>query len=371
MSELLKAVESIGGAIDTLRAAQDQRMAALQDRVEQIEAKSDRPQAGGRFRAETKAFNLWARTGQGLPTEGKAMSMGTAADGGALVPEVIASEIIDKALAQGGLAQLVRRTPVTTSDYVRLVNCRGQAASWSSETGTRSEGASVVLREVRPTHGELYAVVSTTNWLLQDSQFDVARLIVDNAAAQFARALETAVLSGTGSSQPTGIIYNAPTASADTASPQRAADVIERVNGGSHLGDDLVTLYFRLKPAYRRRASFVMTSATLAAVRKLRDANGSGYLFQPRLDGAVDAADGTILGKPVFTCEDMSSYGDGSPQVLCVLCGDFQQGYELTEIGPMSVLRDPYSTKGKTLFYVAARFGGRLTDNDAIKILAG
>jgi len=53
-----------------------------------------------------------------------------------------------------------------------------------------------------------------------------------------------------------------------------------------------------LKPEHRKRTSFVMSSATLAAVRKLRDANGSGYLFQPRLDGAVDAADGTILVSP-------------------------------------------------------------------------
>ena len=37
----------------------------------------------------------------------------------------------------------------------------------------------------------------------------------------------------------------------------------------------------------------------------------------------------------------------------------------------MSVLRDPYSTKGRVFFYIAQRFGGRITDNDAIKVLAG
>jgi len=37
----------------------------------------------------------------------------------------------------------------------------------------------------------------------------------------------------------------------------------------------------------------------------------------------------------------------------------------------MTILRDPYTAKGRTLFYIAARFGGKLTDNEAIKILAG
>ena len=43
--------------------------------------------------------------------------------------------------------------------------------------------------------------------------------------------------------------------------------------------------------------------------------------------------------------------------------------YELTEIGPMSILRDPYTVKGKTLFYIAQRFGGRVVDGNALKVL--
>jgi len=195
-------------------------------------------------------------------------------------------------------------------------------------------------------------------------------LVTQNAVEQFGRAVETAVLSGTGSNQPTGILNSTPTITDDAGSPRRGADVIEKVVGTGDLADNIVSLYFTLRPEYRRNASFVMSSATLAAVRKLRDSSGSGYLFQTRLDGAVDAGDGTLLGKPVYTCEDLASYGDGSQQVNCILCGDFQQGYELITIGGMSVIRDPYSTHGKTSFYLAQRFGGRLTDNDAIKILA-
>ena len=58
-----------------------------------------------------------------------------------------------------------------------------------------------------------------------------------------------------------------------------------------------------------------------------------------------------------------------APLNYSILCGDFTAGYELVEIGGMSILRDPYSTHGKTTFYVSHRFGGRLCDNDAVKVL--
>ena len=367
MNDIIKAVDRVVSTVDQYKRSSERDFAEVRERVEMLEANADRPRPGSvTDRREFKAFNDWARTGNGLETKG--MDAQSAAAGGALVPELIANQIIDKALSQGSVASAVRRTTVDTSDYVRLVNLRGQSAAWSTETGTRSESTSMQFREVRPTHGELYSVVAVTNWLLNDSKFDVASLITQNAAAQFARALETSVISGDGSSKPTGLLNSTPTTSGDEASPQRAADVLKYVAGTADLADDLVGLFFDLRPEYRANASWVMSSASLAAVRKLRDSNGSGYLFQERLAGGVDASDGTILGKRVITCEDLSTIG-ASPQVFGVLCGDFTQGYELIEIGPMTILRDPYSTKGKTLFYIAARFGGRITDNDAIRAL--
>ena len=44
-------------------------------------------------------------------------------------------------------------------------------------------------------------------------------------------------------------------------------------------------------------------------------------------------------------------------------------GYELVEIGGMSIIRDDVTDRGRVLFYIAQRFGGRIVDNDAIKVL--
>jgi HK97 family phage major capsid protein len=368
-NDVLAAVKQIGDGAAKALESHKSAIEGLSDRLERIEALRDRPRGSLGNTPEAKEFNNWARTGAGL-TETKEMSIGGgAAAGEALVPEIIADQIISKALAQGPIANIVRRTVADSSDYVRIVNLRGQSAAWSSEAGTRSVSDTMQFREVRPTHGELYAYVVVSNWLLQDAKFDVAALVTENAAAQFARALETSVISGNGSSRPTGLLASNPTTAADDASPPRAADVLRYVAGTADLANDLVSLYFDLKPEYRANATYAMSSASLAAVRKLRDSNGSGYLFQERLAGAVDAGDGTILGKRVITSEDLDAVG-ASPADFSVLCGDFTQGYELVQYGGLSILRDPYTTKGKTGFYIAARFGGRITDNDAIRVLA-
>ena len=35
----------------------------------------------------------------------------------------------------------------------------------------------------------------------------------------------------------------------------------------------------------------------------------------------------------------------------------------------MTIIRDPFTVKGKTPFYIAQQCGGRLVDNDSIKVL--
>lgn len=97
------------------------------------------------------------------------------------------------------------------------------------------------------------------------------------ASCSRAKSLEAAVLFGDGSNKPTGIFNTAPTTADDDASPQRLPDVIESVATSADVANDIIELYFTLKPEYRRNASFVMSSATLAAVRKLRDSNGSRF----------------------------------------------------------------------------------------------
>jgi HK97 family phage major capsid protein len=350
------------------------QVATLTDRIEELEAKQSAPGGTGAGNKhaktpEVKAFETFIRTGDRTAVETKEMSIGGgAAAGGAMVPEIIADAIVSRAIARSRLTQLVRQTGPVSADYVRLVNLRGATASWSSETATRNATATPLLREVRPTHGELYAYPAITRWLAQDAKFDVSQFMTDNVSDVFAKSLEYAVILGDGSDKPTGMLNTSPVTTADGASPERSADAIQYVAGTADLADDIISLYFALKPEYRARGSWVISSASLAIVRKLRDPNGSGFLWQANLSAGVDATDGTLLGKPVVISEYMPA-ASASPLVDSILFGDFDAGYELVRIGGMVMLRDEITTPGKIKLYTAQRFGGRLVDNDAIKAL--
>ena len=120
-NDVKNAVNNIGAAHEQFVSKANERLDFMQDSIEQLQAENDRPPMCNRkLSAEAKAFDQWARTGR----ESKVMSIaGGAADGEALVPEVIADEIINKALSQGPIANSVRRTQSDTSDYVYVCIC--------------------------------------------------------------------------------------------------------------------------------------------------------------------------------------------------------------------------------------------------------
>jgi len=378
-TEIKEAIDSQIAAFELFRKANTEKVSLLEstnqtllERIEILESKRLGPGRIGNApkSEEMVGFERYIKTGDlSGCKEAKEMSIvGGAASGGAMVPEVIADQIISRAISRSLLLTLVRDTPVKTADYVRLVNLRGATASWVGENGTRSATATPQLREVRPTSGELYSYPAVTNFLLNDSQFNVESFLSENVSDTFSKSLEAALISGTGVDQPTGILNTSPVSTADTASPVRNADAIQYINGTGDLADDIVDLYFSLKGEYRRNAKFLMNSVTLAAVRKLRDANGSGFLWQSGLGAAMDQSDGVLVGKPVITSEMLGVSG-ASPLNYSIMCGDFLAGYELIRIGQLAVIRDPITTPGKTKFYISMRLGGRLTDNDAIKVL--
>ncbi len=381
ITDIKDAVDKIGDAYELSSAKQGKQITKLVEenqelkaRIEDIEAKRSSPgktASDHGMARELKALTNFMRTGDASelqPPETKELGMGTAAAGGAMVPELIANQIIDRAIARSRLVSLVTMTPSSTSDYVRLLNLRGTVASWSSETGTRSDTATPTLREIRVTHGELFSYPAVTRWLLNDSQFKVERFLRDNVEAAFSKSLENAILKGSGTNRPTGILNTTPVSTVDDASPERSADTIQFVTGTSDLANDLITLYFTLKPEYRSGASFVMSSTTLAVVRKLRDTGGSGYLWQQNLSASIDAPDGLLLGRPVVTSEDMDAVA-ASPTNFSIICGDMRMAYEIIRIGGLSIVRDEVTVPGKIKFYIAQRFGGRLVDNDSAKVL--
>lgn len=427
MSEILNAIEGIGKAFEELKKTNDQmlneerkgneararelkdvlekissdldakskdkeilerRLAAQQERLEILEATNSRPGKTIKEKVEDEykqKWLEWMRTGgkdQGLEheckqilkkaVEHKVIAAGSAADGGLAVPEDISRAIDKYVLAMSDIVPNVKSVTVGTTDYVELISANDLGYGWSTESGSRSATANPELISRTPTWGELYTLPSAYNWALEDIFFNVENWIVDNASEQFANALSASIYNGNGSGKPTGMFASAPTTSDDYASPRRAAGVLEYIPLSSPSSpittdgvnfESLIDLVKALRRPYLSNAKFAMNRTTQAHVRKLKNSNGD-YLWQPSLQvGNPDM----LLGYPTFIWEDL-----GSPTTANnypVVFGDFRRGYTLASRTGMSMIRDPYSTKGTTQFYISRRYGGCVANCNALKVL--
>ena len=86
------------------------------------------------------------------------------------------------------------------------------------------------------------------------------------------------------------------------------------------------------------------------------------FLWQPSLQaGQPDK----LLGYDVFTWTHLGNAT--TPNAFPVVFGDFRRAYTLVTRSAMSIIRENVTAYGFTNFYLARRFGGILTNNDAVK----
>jgi HK97 family phage major capsid protein len=352
------------------------------ERLEELEARASSPgkTASQKRQGEhTDIFRKWMRSRGPDPMlehrlheiernmyEAKDISIGTGAAGGFAVPEEIAREIglLEKKMSP--VRGLVKVVQVGTSDYKELITIHGTTSGWVGELTARPATATSTLREVVPTNGELYAYPQASEWSLDDIFFNVDQWLAESVAREFAIQEGIAVITGNGTTKPTGMLNTAPVSTADYASPLRAAAAYQFVASAASpdaiLPDALLTLVYTLNTAYRASATFVMNSLTTGAIRKLKDTQNQ-YLWAPGLAGGQPDR---LLGYPVATWEDMQDVG---ANLHPVAFGDFRQGYVLTERTGLRVTRDNVTNIGFVRFYVRRREGGIPLNNDAIKFL--
>lgn len=354
-------------------------MKLLRERTEELESRKSSPgkTAQEKIADERKVkFIDWIRAKGNSPMieqqlhdlERKDVTIASPAGGGYAVPEDIGRQISLLQLKYSPVRNDVKVVQVGTSDYKELVDIGGATAGWVGETDSRTATNTGQLREVAPTHGELYAYPQASEWSLDDMFFNVEQWIADSVARAFAIAEGSAVISGNGTNKPTGMLNTAPVATADDASPKRAAAAYQYILSGDNSpaaldGDSLIDLQYTLNSAYRANAKFVMNSNTTGAVRKLKASGTGEYIWQPSL--AAGQPD-LLLGKPISYWEQMDDVGGGK---LPVAFGDFQQGYLLAERTGLRITRDNVTNVGYVRFYVRKREGGKPLNNDAIKFL--
>lgn len=354
-------------------------IALQRERLEELESRAKSPgkTAQEKIKDEYKStWEEWIRSKGSSPLAEqklhdlmrKDVTIGSSAGGGYAVPEQIGRDIGMLQLKYSPVRDLVKVVPVGTSDYKELVDINGTTAGWVGESDSRTATNTSTLREVAPTHGELYAYPQASEWSLDDIFFNVDQWITDSVARAFAVAEGLAVISGNGTNKPTGMTNTAPVSTADDAASPRAAAAYQYVLSGDNSpaaidSDSLIDLQYTLNSAYRSNANWVMNSNTMGAVRKLKASGTGEYMWQPSLQaGQPDL----LLGKAVRAWEQLDDIAGGA---LPIAFGDFKQGYLLTDRVGLRITRDNVTNVGFVRFYVRKREGGKPLNNDAIKFL--
>ena len=350
----------------------DQALDDAKRRLDRMSLDRSRPRLSGDVPGDASlvehkaAFRAYMRTGEaaGLKRlEEKALSAGSGPDGGYLVPDAVASEVLRRLSAVSPIRAIASVRVISGGQYKRAFSAAGPASGWVGETAARPQTASPALSELSFPAMELYAMPAATQTLLDDAVVDIDRWIAEEVEAAFAEQEGAAFVNGDGVSKPKGSL---------------ASDVVKDDAwawgklGAVHAGgaafpagspsDVLVELIYALKAGYRQNATFVMNRKTQSAIRKFKDDNGQ-YLWAPPASLGQAA---TLMGFPVVEAEDMPDIAAGA---CAVAFGDFRRGYLVVDRAGMRVLRDPYSAKPYVLFYTTKRVGGGVQDYAAIKLL--
>jgi HK97 family phage major capsid protein len=323
-----------------------------------------RPMLAGGRPATGAAFESFLRGGAGA-LEVKALSGASEAAGGYAVPQEIDAQIDATLKSVSPIRAIANVVKVGTSGYRKLVSSAGFESGWASETGARAETDTPVFNEVAPPMGDLYANPAASQAMLDDAAFDVEQWLAGEIAREFATAEGAAFVNGDGVNKPRGFLRQPTAATGDAA---RAFGTLQHVASGA-AGDfganpeeRLIDLVQTLRAPYRQGASWVMNSATLARIRKMKTSDGA-FLWTPGIAAGQPA---TLHGYPVVEAEDMP---DIAADALAIAFGNFKAGYLVAERQETQILRDPYSNKPFVHFYATKRVGGMVSNSEAIKLM--
>lgn len=394
--ELSMTLEKINADLNNFQKNKElleKRLQQNADRIELLEAMSDRPRTiQDKIKEEHKGnFMRWIRSGgqdsgaiiaqqevERKAREIKDVSTGTTTAGGFALPEEISRTVNELVLKVSQVSQYVKNVTVGTTDYKELLTHYANSTAsnlygWAGETDSRSATGTPQLRERTPTWGELYAYATASNWSLNDLFFNVEQWITNAAAEGFGVAQSVAIWSGNGTSKPTGMTNTAPSTSDDYSSPLRSASAYEYlpISGANSSPyttagidfDDVINLTYQLNPRYRPNARFAANTLTQGHMRRMKDTYGQ-YIWQP---AAQAGQPDRVLGYPLFTFEEMGNATTANAYPLAF--GDWAQAYTLVNREGLTIVRDQVTAPGFTKYYIAKRVGGIVTNNDALKML--
>ena len=351
-------VRGIKSQIDTLERAAELK----KEMAANAEARQAAPKA-----SKSNTFSKYLRNGMGaLNAEERALMgemrgtstqvAGTDSLGGFLVPQDFSNELDIATLFTGEVERLAKKLNTAGGALLDYPTINDTA----TDANLISEAAAVTVQDMTFANAQLSAYnyasqVRVSMQLLQDNAFDLNGFLAESMGERIARATNAAFTTGTGSSQPQGLVTGSTAGvTAASATAITAGEVLD--------------LIASIDPSYRNKASFGLMAHdnVITAIRKLGlGSNNDLPIFVPSMEaGQPDK----IFGHNVYVNNDMeSSIATGKKTLIAA---DFSKFIVRSAGGVQFVrLNERYMDELEVGYVCFARKDSKVIDTRAVKHL--
>lgn len=248
-----------------------------------------------------KAFMDYVVRGTAIPTEYRADAVTKTTDVGAVIPTTVLNQIVEKLESTGMILALVTRTAYKGGVSIPVSTVK-PTASWVAEGAGSDKQKKSATKDGMVTfaYHKLRCAVAVSLEVDNMAMPAFETLIINNIVEAMTKALEQAIISGSGSGQPKGIIKETPA----------TGQVVETTKLSYA---DIVKVEAALPQAYEAGAVWCMSKTAFMGFIGMTDQQGQPIA---RVNyGIAGKPERVLLGRPVVCCDyiggfDAASAGD-------------------------------------------------------------
>jgi HK97 family phage major capsid protein len=258
------------------------------------------------------------------------LSEGVSSDGGFLVQQDFSSDLLADVFQTGVLASRCRRVQISSNansiklngvDETSRASTRwgGIVGYWRDEAALKT-ASKPKFRQITLELNKLIGLCYATDELLQDSSA-LEGIIRQGFQSEFGFLLDDAIINGTGTGQPLGILNAGCLVSVSKETGQSAATVV---------AENIVKMYSRMFASSRPNAVWLINQNIEPQLFTMSLSVGTGGvpIYMPA-GGLSQAPYATLFGRPVLAIEQAATLGTQGDIIFADLGG----GYILAEKG--------------------------------------
>ena len=311
----------------------------------------------------TAAMNEWCRGGvEALSPEQRSLmskrrapngelraQSTTTTAGGYTIPQSFSGELEKALKSYSGMVQASRILPTDSGAALPwpTLNDTAQLGEQLAENGTAASQDMTFGVLTLNAYKYSSKIILVSMELLQDSAFSMDTVIAPVAGERIGRILNQRFTTGTGSSQPNGVVT---AATLGTTFPTGNTTAVPYTG--------IIDLEHSVDPAYRQsgKCAYMLHDTTLKAVKKILDSQNRPLWQAGLKEGAGD----TFNGYPYFINQDLAV---PAANAKTILFGDFSK-YLIRQVRGIFLFRfaEKYMDAGQIGFLALARYDGNLLD---------